>query len=299
MKQTIIFTILLAGLFQSAAGQDFKQQFDDLCKKKDTAGEEKLLAQWQDKKPNDPELYVAYYNFYVQKSMKEMIGLEQQQKGENSLELKDSAGKVAGYMNDMVVYDDKYLRKGFEYIDKGIAMFPNRLDMRFGKIYILGKNENYKDFTDEIIKTIEYSNKNKNAWLWTDNKPQDEPKQFMLSAIQDYILQLYDTGDDTLLDNMKGISEAVLKYYPDHVESLSDLSIVYMLNKEYDKALEQLLKAEKIAPTDCIVLNNIAEAYKRKGDNANAITYYEKILKHGDKEAKAAAQKQIDKLDKK
>ena len=109
-----------------------------MCKK-DTIGQEKLLAQWESKKPNDPELYVAYYNFYVQKSMKEIVGLEQKPKGGNSLELKDSTGKIAGYMNDIVVYDDNYLKNGFDYIDKGIRMFPNRLDMRFGKIYMFGQ----------------------------------------------------------------------------------------------------------------------------------------------------------------
>ncbi|MCX6146076.1 MAG: tetratricopeptide repeat protein [Candidatus Kapabacteria bacterium] len=290
---------MLTGLFLSAAGQNFKEQFNDLYNKKDTVGEKKLLAQWETKKQNDPELYVAYFNYYVQKSMTEMIGLEHEQKGEHSLQLTDSTGKVAGYMNDMVVYADKDLQKGFDYIDKGIKMFPNRLDMRFGKVYMLGKKENYMEFTDEIIKTIDYSNTNKNTWLWADDKPQKDPKEFMLGSIQDYVLQLYNTNDDKLLDNMKRISETVLKYYPDHVESLSDLSIVYMINKDYDKALEQLLKAEKIAPSDYIVLMNIAEAYKRKGDNENAIIYYEKVVKVDDADIKADAKKKIDELKKK
>lgn len=168
--------------------------------------------------------------------------------------------------------------------------------MRFGKIYMLGQKENYGAFTNEIIKTIEYSSANKNAWLWSDNKPQKEAKKFMLGSIQEYILQLYNTGDDKLLDNMKNISETVLKYYPDNVECLSDLSVVYMINKDYDKALEQLLKAEKLAPADFIVLNNIAEAYKRKDDNATAIKYYEKVIKHGDADAKSEAKKKIEEL---
>lgn len=124
MKRVFILIILLTGLFLNSVGQNYKQQFNDLLEKKDTVGEEKLLTQWKDKKPNNPELYVAFYNFYVQKSMKEIVGLEQQPKGE-SFELTDSAGKVAGYMNDMIVYDEHYLKKGFEYIDKGIEMFPN------------------------------------------------------------------------------------------------------------------------------------------------------------------------------
>ena len=63
--------------------------------------------------------------------------------------------------------------------------------------------------------------------------------------------------------------------------------------------MEALLKAEKYAPSDYIVLNNIAEAYKRKGDTSNALTYYEKVIKYGDDEAKADAKKKIEELKKK
>jgi tetratricopeptide (TPR) repeat protein len=98
---------------------------------------------------------------------------------------------------------------------------------------------------------------------------------------------------------MKQIAEAALKYYPDHVESLSNLSIVYLIKKDYDKSLEALLKAEKLSPADYIVLSNIAQAYKLKGNNKNAIKYYELTIKYGDEQAKKYAQEQIDELKKK
>ncbi len=164
---------------------------------------------------------------------------------------------------------------------------------------MFGQLEDYEKFTTEIIRTIDYSNENKNKWTWTDSKPLDDPKEFMLSSIQNYQLQLYNTENDDLLDNMKRIAETVLKYYSDHVESLSNLSIVYMLQKQYDKALEPLLKAKKLNPKDYIVLSNIAQAYKLKGDNKNAIKYYELTLKHGDDQAKKYAQGQINELKKK
>jgi len=97
---------------------------------------------------------------------------------------------------------------------------------------------------------------------------------------------------------MKQIAEKILKYYPDHVESLSSLSVVYMLQKQYDKALEPLLKAEKINPSDYIVLGNLAQAYKLLGNKESAIKYYELTVKYGDEQAKKYAQGQIDELKK-
>ena len=303
MNRQITFLLFgLTLLFNQVSGQTFKQQFNDLVSKKDTIGQQQLLEKWEKTDSNDPELFVAFFNYYVIKSKKEIVTLGQNPKGKDVLQIMDqdtTKKEPVAFMYGDTYYEPTLLSKGFDWISKGIKKHPNRLDMRFGKIYMFGQLEDYENFTTEIIKTIDYSNENKNKWTWADSKPLDDPKEFMLSSIQNYQLQLYDTENDKLLDNMKRIAETVLKHYPDHVESLSNISIVFMLQKQYDKALEPLLKAEKINPKDYIVLSNLAQAYKLKGDNKNAIKYYELTLKHGDEQSKKYAQGQIDELKKK
>lgn len=289
-------------LVNQVSGQTFKQQFNDLVSKKDTVGEQQILEKWEKADSNDPELYVAYFNYFAKKSKKEIVRLDGNGKGREGLQImdKDSSKKEpVAFLYGDTYYDKDILKKGFDYIDIGIKKHPNRLDMRFGKIYMLGQIEDYEKFTVEIINTIDYSTINKNQWTWSDDQPVDNPKQFFLGSLQGYQVQLYNTENDDLLDNMKRIAETVLKYYPDHIEGLSNLSIVFMLQKQYDKALESLLKAEKLNPKDYIVLSNIAQAYKKKGDTNNAIKYYELTIKHGDDQAKKYAQGQIDELKKK
>lgn len=287
--------------FQSlqSSAQDFQQKFEEFRVAKDTAGQRAVLQEWKKNDPQNPELYVAGFNFFIQKSMQEVLSLQKTRQGENVLQLLDTTGKTAAYLGSNIIFDDGLLERAMEYIDQGISAFPDRLDMRFGKIYILGQNGNYGDFTREIISTVDQSGANKNNWLWTGNKPVERPKEFMLSTVQEYVLQLYNTQDDSLLDNMAKIAGTVLQLYPDHVESLSDLSIVYLIRGENDKALPVLLKAEKIAPNDFIVLNNIAETYKRLGDYRNAIKYYKLVLNQGDEDAKKVAKAQIEALKKK
>jgi tetratricopeptide (TPR) repeat protein len=295
-KQCILMlTVFLAA--QSFA-QDFKKEFSRAFTQKDTAAQMQLLQNWQKEKPDDAELFVAYFNYYFSKSKREIIRLSSTPDTSASLELKDSTGlNTVGYLSDGIDYDSDLLEKGFQYIDNGINKFPTRLDMRFGKIYALGQIENYEAFTSEIIKTIDANNQLNDRWTWTDNKKVNDPKQFFLNAIQDYSVQLYNAGDEQL-SRMQQIAERVLKYYPNHVESLSNLAIVYGLQGNYDNALKHLLKAEKIAPTDFIVLNNIANMYQQKGDKRNAIKYYELTAKHGDEEAKSAAAKKLKELKK-
>jgi Flp pilus assembly protein TadD len=71
-----------------------------------------------------------------------------------------------------------------------------------------------------------------------------------------------------------------------------------MLQKQYDKGLAPLLKAEKLNTKDHIVLSNIAQAYKLKGDKKNAIKYYELTIKYGDEQAVDYAKSQLEELKK-
>jgi tetratricopeptide (TPR) repeat protein len=296
-----VVCLIFAGFLDHSFAQTFQQQFKELTAKKDTIGQQNLLSKWESSNSNDPELYVYYFNYFFNRSRKEVIALGNNPKGEGVFRIMDkdtSKKEPVGYMYGDVSYNFEILKKGLNYIDRGIQKFPSRLDMRFGKTYVLGLVEDWGGFTSEIVKTIEYSNVIKNEWTWTDSKPLEEPKQTLLQAIQSYVLQLYNTGDDSLLDNMRQIAETVLTYYPDHVESLSNLSIVLMIKKKYSEALVPLLKAEKLAPNDYIVLGNIAQAYKLQGDKKNAIKYYEKNLEVGNTQAKEYARKQIEELKK-
>ncbi len=301
MKRKFLTAVLIVAAFFNSPAQNFREQFSSLMKnRKDSLAQQKMLDSWKSANPEDPELYVAYYNYYVIHSKTEMLSLQERPVGKESLSVNspDSKAPVA-YINEGTFYNREMINKGFAYIDTGITKYPSRLDMRFGKIYMLAEIKDYENLTRETIKTIDYSNTIKNKWTWTNNDSVENPEKFMLGNIQHYVIALYNTEDDALAENIKDISEAVLKYYTGHVESLSNLSLAYMLKKDFDKALAPLLKAEKIAPADYIVLSNIAHCYDVKGDAKNAIKYYELTLKYGDEPAKEFAKEKLDSLRKK
>jgi len=290
-----LITILLA---QIGFCQDYQSEFLKYCQTKDISNQLKILEKWEKANPDDPELFTSYFNYHFAKSIKEVVALTKDQPNGKSLVLKDSLNKTAGFLGSQIHYDQAELKKGFDKIDQGIKRHPDRLDMRFGKIHALGQVPDWKNFTSEIIKTVKYSATNNNNWTWTNNEKKNGTARDFLSSIQTYQLKLYNTGNDKLLINMREIASEVLKHYPDHIESLSNISITYLLTKEYDKALEPLLKAERLDPKDYIVLSNIAQAYKLKGEKQEAIKYYEKTIEYGDKRAKAYAKQQITELKK-
>lgn len=295
-KYAVLFAFLWMQSFVIAQNfqDDFKKYFDA----KDTINQLKTLKKWEKAEPKNPELFTSYFNFYALSAKKEILSITKNQPKGESLVLKDSTDKEAGYIGSQTYYDVNFVDKAIAKISQGIALHPNRLDMRFGKIYFWGLLENWDGFTKEIIATIKHSATNSNNWTWTNNKSREGGKEFFLSTIQGYQTQLYNTENDALLVNMRNIANEVLKHYPDHIESLSNLSITYLLTKEYDKGLEFLLKAEKINPKDTIVLANIAHSYKLKNDKKMAIEYYEKIIKYGEDDSKEFAKQQIEQLKK-
>lgn len=290
---SILFILLFSNLL---FGQSYNQEFQKLFKNNDTTKIKSLLIEWKKKNPNDPELYVSAINFYFSNSKQEIISLDTEQSSKQSIEFTDSTGKLAGFINSHVGYNNHKLAQAINYANTGIENFPNRLDIRFGKCFLFQQIGDYENFTKEIISVVEYSQVNKNAWLWTDNKKQNDAENFMLSAIQKYLKILYDTEDDNLLPNMIQIGESTLAHYPSNVEILSTTSVALMLTKNFTKAIEYLKQAEKINPKDFIVLNNIAQGYKLKGDKENAIKYYELTQKYGDKQAQQESRENIRKL---
>ncbi|CAL2075359.1 Tetratricopeptide repeat protein [Tenacibaculum sp. 190524A05c] len=292
MKRTLI-TLIIFLISQLGFSQDYKSEFQKYCETNDTINQLKTLKKWQSETPKDAELFTSYFNYYFMKSRKEVLALTTDEPEGESLVIKDSLDQNAGFLGSEIFYNPTDIEKGLAKIDEGIKLYPNRLDMRFGKIYALGQIENWDAFTSEILKTIDYSVKNKNNWTWTDHEKYDGNETDFLLSIQNYQFQLYNTGKDSLIKYMREIALKVLEHHPNHVENLSNLSVTYLITGEYDKAIKPLLKAEKIRPKDYIVLGNIAQAYKLKGDKNKAIEYYKKTAEFGNEEAKQFAKQQI------
>ncbi len=297
MKTSFVFTALII-VVMTAWAQDFQADFVKSFNAKDTTAQIEILEKWQAADANDPELYVSYFNYYFVRSKQEMIMLEASPTGEQSLSIQDSSGQSVGFLNGGIYYDPVFFEKAIAIIDTGISRFPSRLDMRFGKIYVLGLKKDWDAHTNEIIKAIDDHFADSVQWTWSEGEAVEDRNDFFLSSVQDYQYDLYGTGDTSLLPKMGEIAQAVLNYHPEHVESLSNLSITYLLTDQFDKALVPLLKAEEIRPTDAIVLSNIAQAYFMMENKEKAILYYRKVIEHGGEDIAAFAKDRIKELEK-
>lgn len=278
----ILFIFLSQISFGQVDSVDFYTKSMKAMQANDTIALKEYLQKWEKKDPLSPELITTKFNYYILLSRKEVMQLVTDEPSGEYLEISDSTGEIAGYMTSIITYDTQYLEKGFAVLDTGIQQYPDRLDIWFGKIHMLGQIEEWGRFTSQILKLIDQSIINNNKWKWTKGSNEYEGEDFLLGGIQDYQSSLYETGDDSLLINMRKIAKKILTIYPEHVPSLSNLSITYLLLGETEKAISPLLKAEAIDPNDPIVLSNIAQAYIMLENKKMAIEYYNKTIAASD-----------------
>jgi len=272
MKKVIVALTVAFLASMCASPRDFQSEFDVCLEDNDTLKQRTLLQDWEKAKPKDPELFIGYFNYYFNKSIDEAIAVNYGEDEDVSFE-----GEEA--------YNPKWVQAALDKISRGIALYPDRLDMRFGKIHALGMVEDWEAYTEEIVGAIKQSAKNKCQWLWENNEAlAEDSEDIFLSSMQDYQVHLYNQGDADLLPDMRTIADEILKIYPDHVESLSNISATYLIVGEMNKALEVLVKAHAINPYDIGVLRNMLYAYNEKDDHVKSIECLEKIIEYTDDE---------------
>lgn len=265
---------------QPVFSQSFKELYQQAQLDEDTLKQFRIIAEWEKATPNsdDIDLYIAQFNYYFSRSKKEVVRFETSENGgENfSLQVLDSVTEAVGYLNTEITFDPLQSKMAYMYIEKAKEKWPNRLDLYFGKIFAAGIQGNYTLFVSEVIAVLEESKKNKCQWQWSDG-PLKDAEAFVLSNVQAYQAQIWETNEDALLDDMLLIAEKMLELNPKCTEALSDAGIVYLSTNKLEDALTFFKKAEKIDKRDLVVLSNIATCYKRMG-NAKMQAKYEKRI---------------------
>lgn len=274
MKKLLLLASVLP---QFLFAQDFQSQFYQALNEKDSLKKLEVLENWKASSPVPPaaEYYAAAFNYHVNLARTELLEISPEAASDEAMTILDSNGNVEGYIHSRISYDEAKISEAIILLDEGLNHYPNRLDLHFGKIYVLGQTQNWGRFTSAILNTIDYSKEIDNQWLWEHNSDfSPTPQEDFLGSMQDYQLQLYNTEDDALMTNMRAIANKILEHYPDHTVSLSNLALTYMVEEKWDQAIASLDKARSLDEADMVIVANLAHSYRMKGDTNKAREYY-------------------------
>lgn len=189
------------------------------------------------------------------------------------------------------LYDSEKLGQAYQKIDEGIAKYPDRLDLWFGKAHVQQLQNDDIAALETLKKVIDRSLVNHQQWLWTNDKPTPSaPKDFFFDSLQGYFSYFYDAQSDSVA---QALVEYGLKYYPDNIYLLNDKAVLLTNAKKLDEALDIFLKLHSLAPNDEIVVWNIASLYAEKHDKKQAAIYYKKLLKSKDRRRRKFAKQEL------
>jgi tetratricopeptide (TPR) repeat protein len=259
----------------------------------DTVRQLDILLQWKTAAPANGDWYAARFNYGYARARTRMMTMQSERPSGESFAFSDSTGETVGYIGETVLIDSAKVALAMQAIDEGIERFPDRLDLRLGKAYALREMQDWSALTETLVQCIRQTHSKSRNWLWTSDQPGPPSLAHVMSIVQSYQNTLYQTGDDRLLPYMRRIALAALDKDPVHLESLSNMAISYMAQGSHLKGLEWLLRAEAVAPSDPIVLNNIAIAYLHLEQPHKAIPYFEKLLQCGDEALQEFARERL------
>lgn len=308
MKRLILFALLLS-ICRLASGQDVYSRFYDALEGKDSAALEETIREIRATGGQSAERYIAEYNYYVNTSLAysgmvtttEYPDSNVQVMG-NVFTLQDSTGNPAGYMYFANNWDSARVDSALRVISRGIALYPDRLDMRYGKIHYLRQLGRWQPFADEIHATIDRSAQTGGHWIFPDND--ESPDSILIYGVLDYQRSLFEALQDETdslaklshIMLLRGIAEHMLQRYPKDIFNMNIMAISYQVLEDHKNALKWFKKAEKNNPKDIIVLSNLADTYHILGKTRKERKYLKKIIKYGDAEAIWHAQNNLKEL---
>ena len=286
MKRSVLLLLTIC-LGPLGFAQDYKAQFLSAFENGNDSIQRVVLDQWKLATPEEAEYYVAEFNYHVNLALSEVMGILPDPPQGDAFAITDSTGEVVGYMGSYISWDSVHTELALQTIREGIAAHPNRLDMHFGYIHFLGQAKYWEDFAAGIEAVLAQDATNDHLWLWTDNESFDEPN--FPSFFQDYQVILFDEQDPALFPYNIRISNAVLKYYPEDIPSISNLGVIAYYQEDLEGATVHFQRAVDLDPSDMIVVFNLAYMYETLGDVEKAIVTYELALESEDPEAREQA----------
>lgn len=277
MKKRFLSLIIICLISNYIFAETNSEKFWELWNDKKTEDAASFLASWQKKDKKDPELYVCYFNMYINQASKEQMHIEpflpENYNGQYIEGQNENGEKL--YIYSVIEYDAELCNKAFEYIDLGLTYNPKRLDMHFGKAHLYFMLEDYAKQADAIKKVFELNKKYKDSWLWTDNERITSAGIGFEESIHEYILKWYGTKNASTYPLMKEIALLYVEQFPYDVVAYNDAGISAMLMKDLKTAKEYFTRGYELDSSDMLLLGNLARVCYNLGEKDASKKYYE------------------------
>ena len=296
-----VLTLLPLSAQTKTPQKDYLDRYQLLVSKLGAAGVgiETLLQRWEKDYPEDTDMLLGKFSYYLTKSQSSSIEVIDAQKylGDTpALTLKDSLGRDVNYFQ-VINYDDELFGKATQAIEKAIELNPNRLDLRLFKISsLIGYEKDSPDMALAGLKAlIDYNGHSHPVWEYPGVEASED---LFPSVMQEYCYAFFKIGTPHCFEAFKELSEKMLAYYPGNPVYMTNIGSYYLVFKHDSKsALKMYNKVLKKNPDDYTAIKNCV-LLARSEKNAKLERKYLPMLVRvtPDETERASAQARLDAL---
>lgn len=300
------FAISAATMFaQTPSAKEFNDRYQLLVSKLGPSGVgiETLLDRWAAAYPDDSEMLIGKFSYYMDKSRTTSVVKKDQKRylGENPvLTLKDSTGNDVYYFQEDT-FDDELFGQAQKALEKAIQLNPDRLDMRILKVAsLIGYEKESPDMALSDLKSLIIYNETQHPkWEYPGVEKVDEA--FFSATVQEYCYLFFRYASPVSYEAFRELSATMVSYQPSDVLFLDNLGSYYLVVKHDDKtALKYYTKVLKIKADDITAIKNIIIMARNSGNVKLEKKYLPLLAKYSTSESeKLSAKARLDFLSKK
>ena len=265
MKRILILIVAMQAILPMAAQtkttqKEYSDRYQLLVSKLGATGVgiETLLQRWEKDYPEDTEMLIGKFAYYLSKSRTDNLEVKEGNRYLGNapvLTLKDSLGKDVNYFQ-VSTYDDELFGKATQALDKAIELNQDRLDFRIYKISaLLGYEKDSPDMALAGLKAlVDYDGQSHPKWEYPGYV---SDKALFPAVVQECCYSFYLIGTPSSYEAFKDLSEKMLTYYPDAYEYMTNIGSYYLVYKHDSKtALKMYNKVLKKRPDDYATIKN-------------------------------------------
>lgn len=246
----------------------------------------------------DPDYFILSINYYF--CVAERPGIEIRQgdiTAESLIALYDAQGNQVGGIIDHSYFDRGLMLTGIGILDSGIALYPDRLDMRFGKVYTCFESRLLRESADALKGILSQHRTKGSEWKLDREAPLlKEADEYVLENVQSYVRDFYDLSSPLSDSIVEEVSREIIATFPNSAYGYTNISSILRLQGNFDSSLAMLGQACRIDPSDPIVVINLAITAEEAGKVKLAVEYFTKLLSIGDVDQQALAREHLEKL---
>lgn len=262
MKKLLAFGFLTVTL--ALAADNYQISFNACLSDGKLQAADSILNEWSRATPADPELFPARFNLLLNRATGDATG-------------RDSLVDCA-----------------FAEIDRGIAVYPDRIDFRLCKAEAASVEGRWSAVIEAVDGILDHDVENGGHWLGMGNTLLTNAATLLADAVFERLGDIYSSDSRTVVNSALSTADKAAKRFGNDVRILNMAGNLNFGVANNDAALGYFEEAARIAPDDAIPLTNIGYIKYQQGDSVKALEIFRKIeTDHYDEESRNIARQMI------